>query len=514
MIKFKFRKKYLLYCLGILFLPIIFISLLSIFIKLGTTYINTNEIIIDLNKAVDIGDYLTCYVAILGIEVTAVFSYMLFKTSLKSNELAKAINDKEENRDKEIIKESAMIIYYDLRVKLDIIKNLYTKYFLHEDIEINREIVMIDHWLKNLANLRSFLDKREMDIIFELYNRIELISRIQNSDEKQLKKLIKGLSKEIFINKLLDYLWMDYHGENECLLKIKYYTIFYKIEEKISSNLVKQKEYVGELNNLSIINGKESWKDKNGNLIYEFNYVDGIVTEGKFLNYVNNKYRVVFDGILEDEFTGLITEFYKSKKVKYRGYMKSGKYEGKGIEFINDEENKPFFKGYWKNGIRDKGEYKRLKDKYIIYFNGTYKNNIPYSGKIESTINYNLNGTNIYGFNGIIENGKAIKGFGYKESNRIIDWDYINKHPEYDYYNYEEYDEKEFSEDIPEEIIQEIHEESERDSKLYKLSELQMVNVEVLELLGGIWEDGSYKAKEDDLLNKEFIGLNPKRIDR
>ncbi|MDU1443137.1 MAG: hypothetical protein E6916_06435 [Clostridium cochlearium] len=59
----------------------------------------------------------------MTLEVTGILSWALLKTSKKSNELSEAIKAKEDNRDNEKVKKSAMIIYYDLLSNVRILKN-------------------------------------------------------------------------------------------------------------------------------------------------------------------------------------------------------------------------------------------------------------------------------------------------------------------------------------------------------------------------------------------------------
>lgn len=497
-----FKKHYVIY---ILIIPFIIISLLSMIVKVGTLHINTKEIIIDLNSPIKIGDYLTYYISILGIEVTSVLSYMLYKTSVKSNELAEIINSKEDKRNDEKIRESALIIYYDFISKISIIKELYTKYVLEKDIDINKNIIMKDDWIKTLTNLRSVLSRKELNKLFQLYNRFELIARFQKEDDdKRLEKAVENISVDIFLNILRNYLWMDYHVENECLLNYDYYKIFMKIEEKIDDKKVDQRIYLGDTTDFTLFNGKETYTDKNGQLVYEFNYVEGKIVNGRYYNYVNNIYEKIFEGELDNKFNiinGYTVKFDKNMRIEYKGEIKNNKYDGNGILYSRGNRVSGKFEGIFKDGKKHKGLW--TSNDEIINFDGEYKNGIPYTGMIECSKTKCIG--DAYSFKGEIEKGKPINGHGYIENRRTFDEEFLAMHPHYA--NEDNYDEQEYyHEEIPYEIEQEMIEDNIRCEKENYRTFLSENCEQIVELLESNWNDGVCKSYPDDMLYKDFFG--------
>ncbi|MBK5243096.1 hypothetical protein [Clostridium sp.] len=246
----------------IFIIPFILIFILSLIIKYGTMFINTKELIIDVYSPIKIGEYLYYYFSIIGIELTALLSYALWLTSVKSIDLAETINDKEENRDKEKVRESALIVYYDLVSKISILKLLYSKNFLKDNVQETRKINVTSDWVKNIANLRNFLNGKELETLFNLYNSFLLIyelERSENDKNEEIKVLVERLSSKIFIPVLLEYLWMDFTGETEAILSSEYYLILRKIEATSNNDY----NYY-----LTSENGENQVKQKNGSEKY------------------------------------------------------------------------------------------------------------------------------------------------------------------------------------------------------------------------------------------------------
>lgn len=489
------------------FFPFIFISLLGVIVKIGTIYVNTNEIIIDLQEAINIGDYISYYVAIVGIEVTVLFSYMLYRTSVTSNELSKSIIDKEENRDKEKTKESALIVYYNLLSNLSTLKMLYTKHILNNDLDVNTNIIVLDDWIMNIANLRHLLSKKELDELFQLYSKFELISKSNLDGIVDNYDLIRILSEEIFIEPLLKYLCLDYTGAIEALLNYKYYSIFNKIEREFNGNKSSSKFCFGKISNGTIIDGTESWIGQAGDMRYTIVYKDGNLFYTKYMHLLNENWEKIIDGIYQDKkLTGQMIEFYPSKRIHYKGSVKEGKYNGKGVMYKDTQNNQILFNGVWDKGRKLEGEYFGNESEGIIYFKGEYRRGRPYSGKIKTALTYEID-NKCYGYKGDILKGKPFNGIGYKEKKRIYDDEYLQNHPEYNpelEYDIEDY--LDYPEDY-DEIQQEMMEDRIRDEKRFEFEQLKEDYGEVIELLEGEWKSGIYTGYPEDLLYKEYFPI-------
>jgi len=228
-----FVKKYFIWILIspiLLISPIILITLLSLIAKWGSILINSNGLNIDTSTPISLGEYLYYYIAAVGIEVTGLLSYAIWRTSKESNKLWEDISTKEENKDKEIVRESALIVYYDLLSNISILKMLYSTQILEiKPVETNRLNIQ-SGWVKNIANLRDILSETELEMIFNLYNSFLLLSELEsssnlNDESNDLKILVDKLANNIFTSVLLDDLWMNFNGITESILNNKYYPI-------------------------------------------------------------------------------------------------------------------------------------------------------------------------------------------------------------------------------------------------------------------------------------------------
>lgn len=542
-IKEKLRNNYLLWGIIVFIVPGIAIYLLNLLLKLYcyigdwlSKYVDLSFIIINTTTSITIGEYIYYYFTIMAIEVTAILSWALLQTSRKGNELSEAINTKEENRDNEKVKESAMIIYYDLLSKVSIIKNLYVTLTLNKETKSANIIDINNDWIKNLSELRNVLSKRETDVLFELYENFASLQKVQVcSDVDATKDITKSIGDKLFIDVLRKYLWMDFEGKFDSILHNKYYIIFRKIEAKINeekdcysvqSNWLRMKQFngnekiYGEYINGVLKNGTDTYYDENRHQIYSLTYKDYKVVKGDYFNYINDTFQKIFDVKFNEngtEDTGYIIIFYDSCRIKYKGGIKGKKYEGNGVLYQDSEYVSAIFDGSWEQGKKNEGTFKQNNgNSSILYFEGIYKNDRPYTGEIKLG---NLKTfKDAYGYKGTIKEGKMENGFGYVKSVSFVDWDYIEKHSNdrlcQEYLRDREDDEWDYEceqDDIPDEVKQDMAEDSERYEIQISKEHLQNICIEVVELIGTRWTDGKSEKLEDDYLNKKYFGYGTKK---
>ena len=490
----------------------IFILLISIIMLFILIYVNVFKIL-KINKDKIIEYYLT----IINILVTTCLSYSLLKTSKESNNLSKKIDERENNRDEEKIRESALIVYYDILSKINIVRDLYNK----KEFGVNKGIVNNinnnSDWVKHIANLRGTLTEYELSLVFDLYNNFILISDLQHSqDEKgdEINKIINILVEKVFNKPLIDYLWIDFKGMTESLVNRRYFDILTKIllnfkEDKNDNriNLNKRIDSTCEYDeDGNIISGIDEYYIDEKILLYKFKYEKGRLIKGK-LNDKNNN--LIFDCSFDKDGCpkdGYVTRY--GNDVEYKGDIIDGKYNGEGILYYSYKQNKIEFEGSWECNKKVSGEYNgKWTDSGIKYFKGEYKDDEPYTGKIECSINYKI-AEDVYGFKGEILNGIPVDGTGYKFNKHEFSDEYKFNHPECEgneySQNYEDYYYKEPSD----EEIEYLGRKSEEASIACEKSEILDNTGHAIELLKANWENGQCKLLEDEIINKAYLSCN------
>lgn len=526
------KKRYIfLAALVIPFIPVMLIFIVCMGVKYGTGIINTRELIIDTSSPIKIGDYLYYYFTIAGIGLTAILSYAIWRTSVKSTNLAKAINDKEENRDKENIKESALILYYDLIFKISILKELFSQKPFKNRVQEVKKLIVTSDWMKHIVALRNILDRQELYTLIDLYNSFLSLHYLIDSDNEvhaELDDLVNNLANKVFIGGILDYLWMDFSGEIESTLSSQYFMVYRKIQavinEQLNSEFIRRLpsgevevnryrghiKYIGEFKGGKLKNGTDQWSNEYGHISYLFKYEDYRIVEGYFRIKMDEIDNLIFNSNFDNkgkQSTGYTTIYYDSKNIKYKGEIVDGKYEGEGDQYFDNRIPTLQFSGRWKDGKKLRGEYTNKFSNGIKYFRGEYKNNTPYSGEIEVGDTYKFIGA--YGFKGIINEGKLIKGNGYMYNRNYFDEEFLNKHQEYDEQD-NNYNIVYEHEEIPEEIQQEMQEDSIRSENESSRDTLLNSCGQVVELLAATWMDGECTLYPDDLLYKKYFGLHTK----
>lgn len=404
-----------------------------------------------------------------SIVLTALFSYFLLKSSVKSYEIAESIKSLENNRDRENIRQSALIVYYELLTGFSNMRDLYISVVLNDALPNPKRLFFSEDWVKNISFLKDELSDSEINEVYKIYNRFLTIKSILETESETYKiKLKSELEKEV------DYAFASFIPKEiiatdltsiEKILKRDYYLILLKVkiatfrsdEVKIEKNGEKNKIFIkdtviyegGILGNLFEGNG----------IIYTFEGFEkyiGFFSEGKFLSgvakdyygpnpkdilyeieYSNNEkvkgYLVQtntkkqFEYYLNGEFKGNeifngdTIIFKDNHKIEYIGKIKNSAFHGYGHYFNN---GKIKYKGIFENDLIISGEeFGPNKFKFI----GEFRFGKPHTGSVE-----NYSDSYIKLFNGELKDGKPYQGRGYifKEDYRGWDLDFI-KHQEH-----------------------------------------------------------------------------------
>ncbi len=360
----------------ILFPITIWILKLLIFIgnllpELGNTiWIKTNGYIFDLN------DYFNFFTVFLQIIVTSIFSYFIWKSSQRSNKLSEEIKEKEENRDKEFIRENALIVYYDLSLGLKNLLKLYNSRILNEEDAKPKKLYFSDNWIKNVAVLKDKLQNEEINSIYTLYEDLHTIKDFLNNkkeDHSNLDNSIKNLYCKVFIfdESVINFNDKPLYKYNvQSMLKSSYQCIFEKIKIATHKN--------NKLNN-----------KKNNKNILEYN--DGTIWyEGDWFN---------------STFEGIGKSYNSSGDLRYDGIFDKGIFKkGKRYEYYKNENL--FYELEYENYLIKKGTVYDKNNNIVS--EGNYKNNKIWSGKGKT---FDKNGDK--NKEGIWEKGELVEGIIY-----------------------------------------------------------------------------------------------------
>lgn len=115
----------------ILFMPVFLVFTFSFlffgnFVEIIKVIIgNRNNLTFNADAYPTLSEVIDYTVAGYSIIITGIFSYVLLKTSVRGYEVAEAVKSLEENRDKEIVRQNALIIYYELLTGYSNLRELY-----------------------------------------------------------------------------------------------------------------------------------------------------------------------------------------------------------------------------------------------------------------------------------------------------------------------------------------------------------------------------------------------------
>jgi len=532
------NKRIILIIILLLLLPIIVLNILSFFLFGNITEIiyiilkNRNNLSFTSESYPTLSEAINYTLTGYSIIVTCIFSYALLKTSVRSHETAESIRDLENNRDKENIRQSALIVYYELLTGFSNIRELYSSVILENEEPSPKKLFFSDDWVKNISLLKDTLNSKEITEIYKIYNRFLTLKSILDSDSNSNRdKLKKELDIEIrlsFESFIPKELLNKELGDITQLIKKEYYFIISKIriasyhERDISRtkvdniekiNLNDTKVYEGEISknqfngqatvyneqglpsfkgnflNGKFISGFSRGYIESGEILYEIIYEDSFKKSGFLNQFIDNLLQTTpyFNGefLNEEIFNGNTVQFDKNRQIKYIGEVKSGDYHGVGSYFFNGELR---FKGIFNYNEYVRGELNKSNG---YYFNGEFKDGRPFNGKVK-----NYSDTFIKYFNGKLESGKPTKGVGYI---------FLSDHRGYD-----------MEQIINEEVYWEPDEEYlSQQNEWFEAMEEQMAEeenniirssyYEWQEFVKADWEQGIYKKKEITEKNKKLF---------
>lgn len=403
----------------------------------------------------------TFLITIYGIGITALFSFLVWKVSERSLQVSKDIKQLEESRDSELIREQALIVYYDIQRGITYLRDLYISTVINKEKPNPKRLYFSNDWIKNVATLRNELSSEKLAKVYEIYNDFFTIQSLLDSqtDEKtsqqEISNLVEIVAEKMFADFVpLPLLKTFNEATPDDLLEIDLYIILQQIylltfpanqitKEEINPNSYTLK--VKGINYYTVLN-KDKF-DGEGILYTLFGYEKakgqfafGQFTTGEVYGYLNSnrklynvaysttsKKRKLLSGNIsdpnsknEDELYfmdgnfscgkiqhGITTSFTPNGIITYRGSVVDGIHDGKGSSF-DSTTGEILFKGTYKEGQKYKGSL--FKDGREV-FNGEFRYNNPWNG---NAIKYTDKQSLVLNFTGEIKKGKPFTGSGYK----------------------------------------------------------------------------------------------------
>lgn len=382
-----------------------------------------------------------------SIIITAIFSFVIWKTSVRSYEVAEAVKSLEEKRDMESIRQSALIVYYELLTGFTNLRDLYISIILENKAPNPNRLFFSEDWVKNISLLRDRLDANEINEIHRLYNKFLTIKGLLETDSEsekvKLRKYIGETMSQTFTSFLSKEFTKNEFGSVTKYLEIDYFIILskirfasyakVKIENKYNAgesiiSINKELFYVGSISdnlfdgygilhtddglpkyegvfkNGRFVSGKAKEYYDSGEILYEIEYKDGVKRRGYMakLNSDTQKVPYYFNGEFEDDeiVDGIVTLFRADHSIYYEGGIKSRKYSGYGIRY---ENGKKLYEGTFKEGHITQGV--KFTDPV---FEGEFKQGKPWNGSVKG-LSDNLFVRKFYGQ---LVNGQPYKGEG------------------------------------------------------------------------------------------------------
>ncbi|WP_069998232.1 hypothetical protein [Cellulosilyticum sp. I15G10I2] len=268
--------------------------------------------LINFSEGIKLSEYITIYIGILSIEVTAILTWVIHRFSI-----SKATQERDEKT--RICRNKVSI---DLTNSLEYLFQLYLRQ-INPTYKILDKYILIDKsWEEYLVNLD--MDSKFIKIYRELYTDIQNI-KLLKEDGRNIKRHLEELFEKITLE--------------------VYYIYKSKLGTNIKLNSILNSKYLEVLNKLSdydFLDNTLEARYTNGNLMYTKD---------------NNKY-TVYD---KDNEKICSCNFYNGKP--YTGYIK----------LFSKEDNKLYFEGQVEKGVEVEGMFFNCiidKDNNVIINNG------------------------------------------------------------------------------------------------------------------------------------------------
>ncbi|NBD25540.1 MORN repeat-containing protein [Paenibacillus glycinis] len=461
-----------------------------------------------------------------SIIVTGIFSYVVWKTSVRSYEVAEAVKSLEDNRDKEAIRQGALITYYELLTGFSNLRELYISVILENVSPSPQKMFFSDDWVKNISTLRDKLNSSELNYIHRLFNNFLILKSLLDSgeDREKLAIYINIMLADNFAEFIPMELIQNNFGSAMKYLNRDNYIVLTKIrlssftQKEVVVTEVKEGQLVlvgqnpvyrgrvtnnlfegegtlyneegmpkleGIFNKGQFITGKIYEYYESSNILYEVELENDMLKSGYMKKNGECDLPYYFKGDFTDnEISNGFVTLFSNHIITYEGSVKEGEFSGKGIRYSRGLVK---FKGEFSKGDIIYGEQFGQKG---FYFKGQFKYNRPWTGEIR-----NLSNDYVLDFSGDLVEGKPHDGKGYIFQNDqdgndryFQEWQEERDVHHDDYYNDDEFSQQQ--EDW-------FHEQSNKNiRKSYHRWE---------DFIKAEWSNGEVKELEDRESNKKVV---------
>ncbi|TVX99080.1 hypothetical protein [Cohnella terricola] len=383
---------------------------------------------------------------------TIVFSYLIWKVSVRTLQVTERSEKLEIQRDQTITQEHALIVYYDVQRQITNLVDLYKSLVISKKEPSPSRLYLSTDWMKNVASLRNELSEQEMKYLFRFYEEFLTLQSILeiHKEPVEITEHVKKLSEKYLVEGVPLQLIIQYSHwlSTESKMSLKLLVIIRKIHKAtFPSNKIKEDwiEVDGEGDVMNIEVDKYPYFrggststlfDALGNkiLVGSFTYGGAEFRGGKrfygspssvaynieiqkaesdegfpvITNVIIHDFKAendIYNAEIKNNepVNGLIISYNAEGEKMYEGYLMDGKREGEGTSY---RKGKKYFSGIWENDRPKNGE---LRGNGKLVFKGEIKNgNKPWEGEA-----FELTGDSFYEFTGFLKNGLPYHGSGY-----------------------------------------------------------------------------------------------------
>ncbi|MGN4741336.1 hypothetical protein [Bacillus cereus group sp. MYBK227-1] len=319
----------------------------------------------------------TILLAFYTFVTTSIFSYFVWKVSKRSLKVSEKLQSLEFQREEEVSRENALIVYYDLQRGISNLQELYINYELKGIGAKPSKIYFSTDWIKNVANLRDQLTEQELNKVYKLYEQLHALQNLlekhdPNKSDEALKTQLKILSEEVFAN-FIPLQVLERHNVSSAneLVNIDLYVILKKIYYLTFPPSKRPPAYKNESTGLY-----ETTLD--GNLFFSGDNPEPFIGTGKLYN--TNKEVKCFGEFKAKQFDngqfyGYYSPGHDFYTVKYSKTLAPDELEHVTVyQLNNDRTENYYYKGQYKHG--------KIYDGFSTLFDN-YKNDIIYQGEIK-----------------------------------------------------------------------------------------------------------------------------------